>query len=337
METTEIGFLGVKAETTYGVDPVPTVSANLIPTDRDSLTWSVDSTPVRRRPLDGLSGALPGFNAMPNVTLKFRYELRGNRTNGVAADISSGSVANKVEIDALLQAANLSPSYVAASGGGRNGYVSYIDSIITGVGPSVTCYWWSQKKLHKLLGGKVDVSVDFTAGQIPFIEFTVKGKYVVPADTTFPTSSITYLATKPQIYEGGTVTLGSFTPIIRSARFDLGNRIALRSDPTDATGVGGFLITGTEPKGSLDPEADSEATNAFWADWRASTVKSLSLMTPYTPGTSTTSGNAISMSALVEPKSINYGARDGIRTHDYQFDIVRASLGAPGAFILGFL
>jgi hypothetical protein len=335
MEIRAIGLLAVKAETTYGTDPVPTVGSNLIPTARDTLDWKVDATAIARKPLDGLLGNLAGFNSMPNVTLKFRYEARGNRTDGSAADISSGSISNKVEIDPLLLAANMTATYTAASGGGRNGYVSYVDSIQLNSGPSVTCYWWSQKKLHKLVGGKVDFSVVAGAGDMIYIDFTVRGKYIVAADTTFPTTSA-WVSTKPPIFEAGAVTIGAFQPVISQARFDLGNVIAVRPDPTDGTGIAGFVITDNDSKGSIDPEADTEATNPFWADWRASTVRAISIATPYTAGASSNSGNGLVVSAFAEMKSVNYADRNNIRIHSIDFNIVRAGLGTPGALTLTF-
>ena len=75
MERTEIGALLVKEEANYGVDSAPT-GTNVIPAIGDSLGWSIDSEQVKRRPLYDHSDPMPGLNVLPNVTLKFGWEVR---------------------------------------------------------------------------------------------------------------------------------------------------------------------------------------------------------------------------------------------------------------------
>ena len=99
MEIKEIGALTVKAEATYGTDPVPTIAANLIPTLRNSFAYKVSSTPVERAILDGSLDRLAGFNILPNVELSFTYECRGNlRNGGTQLDITNGTSTQALEI-----------------------------------------------------------------------------------------------------------------------------------------------------------------------------------------------------------------------------------------------
>lgn len=324
MESNEIGLLAIKAESSYGVDPVPTVAANLIPIAKGSLQYRLLSDPTERMPLDGKILPLAGFNTLPSVELSFDYELRGNRTDGIAADISSGSIANKVEIDPLLLAANLAAAYTAQSGPGRNGNVLYTPALFTTVGPSVTAYFWSALKLHKLLGGKVNVSFIWEAGKMAIARFTVRGKYVAVADTAFSVAGQTWVNTKPPVFEGGLCTFGAYAGVVMSrAEFNLNNTIVRREGPVQSDAVEGFLITGTKPTGSFDPESVAEATHPFWADWRAANVKALTLEMPSSAGAS---GNQLQISALAEPKDINYADRNGIRIHQASFNIVRRTL-----------
>ncbi len=334
MEITEIGLLAIKAETTYGLDPTPTVGANLIPAARDSLSYAVESTPVRRKALDGTMGMQPGFNVLPNVTLKFRDELRGNRTDGSTADISAGLLANKVEIDPVLQAAHLDPTYTAeTTGGARNGYVTYRPKTYTDQGPSVTAYWWSALKLHKLFGGKVDLSMTWEAGQMVLMDVTIRGKYGVPVDTTFPTSGLAFVATKPQIFEGGAVGLDVTAPPFRRAQFDLGNQIALRASGVESTGVVGFIITGRDSKGNANFESVTEAAHPIFGDWLISKRKPFGVTLPSGTGVS---GNRLDLQVGAELKSINYQNQDGQRVHDAQFDIVQTAFGDATDLALKF-
>jgi hypothetical protein len=329
MEITELGLLAVKTESSYGTDAVPTVGANLIPTVGDSISYAVLSTPITRRLTDGSLDRVPGFNAMPNVALKFKYELRGNRTDGAAADISSGSSAHAVEIDCLLQAANLNAAYTAESpGGARNGLVVYQPQIVTSVGPSVTAYWYTALKLHKLVGGKVNLDkITWEAGRMAYIEFTVMGKYVAPADNAFPTTGLSFLATKPPLFDSAAIALGSYNgAVVNQVAVELGNNLKLRKSAIDTDSNAGFIINGFQPKGTMDPESVAEATNPFWADWKASNTKTLSITT------GTQSGNKFTGTFVTELKSLNYGTRDNVRVYQAAFNIVKADLtGAPGS------
>ncbi|EEF62100.1 phage tail tube protein [Pedosphaera parvula] len=333
MEITSLGLLTIKAESTYGTDAVPTLAANLIPPIGDSVSWNVQSTPVDRKLMDGTLDNLVGFNTMPNVNLKFRYELRGNRTDGTTADISSGNSAHAIEIDSLLQAANLNPTYTAESTtGSRNGYVVYQPKVYSGVGPSVTCYWYTALKLHKLVGGKVNVEkITWEAGKIVTLDISITGKYVAPIDNNFPTSGTTFLATKPPLFDTASVSIGSYNgAVLSQLTVDLGNKVKLRKSAIDADSIAGFVISGMDPKGTLDPESVAEATNPFWADWRNSNVKTITVTTGGT--TAATSGNQFTGTFVSEYKGLPYGARDDVRILQVAFNIVKADLtGAAGS------
>jgi hypothetical protein len=323
MEITEIGLLTVKKEATYGTDPVPTMAANTLPVVRDQLTYEALSTPVERKLLDGSLDTLNGFNSLPNVKLKFRCEVRGNRTDGVAADISSGSGSHAIEIDPLLQAANLIPAYTAETSLHRDGYVTYTPAVQTGAGPSVTCYWYTQLKLHKLVGGKVNIAaITWEAGKPVYIDFEVMGKYVAVTDNTFNPASAVFLAVKPPVFAGTNVSLGAYsTAVLNQIKVELGNKIVLRKSGVDTDGVAGFLITGFAPKGTLDPETVTEATNSFWADWYSATTRNLQIGT-----LGSVAGNQFFAAFNLQYKKLDYAARDAVRTQNINFDIVKTSL-----------
>jgi hypothetical protein len=329
MEITSLGLLTVKAESSYGTDAAPTTGANIVPTIGDSISWNVQSTAVDRKLMDGTLDKIAGFNAMPNVALKFKYELRGNRTDGSAADVSSGSSGHAVEIDALLQAAHLNPTYTAeSSGGARDGFVVYQPKVFATVGPSVTCYWYTALKLHKLVGGKVNVEkITWEAGKMVGVDFSVTGKYVAPADNAFPTGGTVFVATKPPLFDAATVSIGSYSgAVLSQLTVDLGNRVKLRKSAVDTDSIAGFVISGMDPKGTLDPESVAEATNPFWADWKTSTTRTITVTT------GTQSGNKFTGTFTGEYKGVPYGARDEVRIHQAAFNIVKGDLtGAAGS------
>jgi hypothetical protein len=335
MEIIEIGLLAVKKETTYATDPVPTAALNTIPVVRDQLTYTVNSTARQRKFLDGTLDSLAGFNAQPNVTLKFRYEVRGNLNGGsLNLDISNGTSTQAIEIDALLQAAHLIPVYTPAitpgvngvSAGSRDGFVIYTPTMQTGIGPSVTCYFWTQLKLHKLIGGKVNLAnVIWEAGNMVYIDFEVQGKYSAVTDATFPTTAVFQIA-KPPLFDGSASQVGSYSPVFSKLEIKLGNHIAMRKSAIDTDSIAGFVISNFAPTGTLDPESVAEATNPFWADWKASTIRSL------TAPLGTASGNKLTAQFNIEYKTVNYATRENLRINQIGFDIVKTDLtGAPGS------
>jgi len=330
MEITEIGLLTIKAESTYGTDPTPTLGANIIPTVRDSVTYEVSTDRIERSALDGSLERLAGFNVLPRVTMRFRYELRGNRRNGTTQlDITNGTSTQALEIHPLLAAADLAATYTAAgtpgsegsSAGSRDGYVTYKPTTQATVGSSVTCYFYTRLKLHKLIGGKVDFRFIMEAGRVAYIEFTVTGKYVAVADNTFSTSGAAYLDVKPPTFDGATLTIASYTPVISSLEFGIGNQIALRPDATATYGHSGFVITDRMPKGRFNPESIAEADHPFWADMIGSTTRALVCLI------GSSAGNKMQATLNIEFTAVNYQNRDKTRVHDAQFDIVRSLLG----------
>src|SRR4051812_25137269 len=108
-ERSVFGLLLAKIETTYGTDPVPVASANLIAVTKAGVKFDAKFDHLTRSILDGTLGKAAGSNVLPEVSLSFDVEIRGNRTTGAVADISAGASANAIEIDALLQACDLSP------------------------------------------------------------------------------------------------------------------------------------------------------------------------------------------------------------------------------------
>jgi hypothetical protein len=338
-EIIEIGLLTAKIESTYGTDPVPTIGANAIPTI-DALKWDPASDALPRKPFDGaIIAPIPGYNTMKRGKISFTYELRGNRTNGVTADISSGSSANAVEIDALLKACNLTPVYTPESGGGRNGSVNYyLKTFTDNTDPSVTLYWYTQRKLHKLTGARGTVKFRWSADKMVYADFEFTGFYIRPADNTFPTqSSITFLDTKPPLFSlAQVVSIGSYaTARIQNAEFDIGNEVVLCPDALATNGIGRFLIVDRSSKGKIDPEADEVANWGIFADWEASTPRAVTVGTPQG---GSVSGNILQMSATAEFKNVPYADRNKVRTHGLDFDIVRSALSSAEttAFSLTF-
>jgi hypothetical protein len=323
MEIMKLGLMLAKVESVYGTDPTPTPAANSIGVVGNTIAWRPVSERVPRQILDKTLVQVPGWITKKSSEIKFRVELRGNRTNGTAADISAGAIANLIEIDCLLQACDLAATYTAeATGGSRDGYVIYKATYPVDPGVSVTIYWYTALKAHKMIGCKGTAEFSFEAGKPAYIDFTFRGLYVAVADATFSGLSATFLATKPPLLVSSTATYNSYAAIFSKVGLSLGNTVSQRDDVLSAEGIKGFFITDKQPTGTFDPESVAEATYAFWANWAADTVAALSM----TLGAD--AGNKFTLTASVQPVEQGYAERNGGRIHQVQFAIVKASLGA---------
>ena len=162
-----------KIEGTYGTDPTPTASANVIAVSRSSVKYGPKFQHIMRQILDGTFDGVAGQNVLPEVSFGFSVELRGNRTDGTANDISNGLSAEAIEIDCLLQACDLAPTYTAATvpGTSRDGFVTYNPIVPTTPGASVTFYFFTGLKKHIVTGCKGTMKLNMTAGQFGMIDF----------------------------------------------------------------------------------------------------------------------------------------------------------------------
>lgn len=319
MERSQLGLLLAKVEGAYGTDPVPAANANVIAVAGSQITWAPGFERIMRKVLDGSWENVSGFNAMPVVGMTFRVEMRGNRTDGATADISKGAIANLIEIDPLLRACDLAATYTAETGlGNRDGYVTYKTTTPADVGVSVTFYWYSGLKLHKLIGGKGNLKMVFEAGKMAYIDFEFKGKLAAVTDAAIP--GPTWLNTKPPLFVSSGSTIAAYSPIFRKLEFDLGNQIQRRDDAQSTDGVKGFYIADRAPKVTIDPESVAEATNPVWADLISSVSRTITVKI----GTDT--GNKFQGTFIGEPDSVNYADAAGLRITNISYALTRALL-----------
>ena len=318
-----------KIESTYGTDPTPTAGSNLIAITKKGVSFSPKFTHIHRSILDGTLDLVSGTNVLPQVDFNFEVEIRGNRTDGSAADISSGTIGHALEIDCLLQACDLSATYTAevTPGVSRDGYVTYNPIVPTDQGKSVTIYFYSGLKLHKITGCKGTVKGALQAGQFGMLTFDMKGIYNSVTDASIP-GGLTFLNTKPAIFTSSASTVDSFSPVFQKLDFDLGNKVDQRLDANSTNGVAGFLITDRTPKAAIDPESVAEATSPIWGDLSASTTRTI------TANIGTQSGNKFSAILKGVSEAVAYADRQGIRIQNINYSLERQNLTDVGGNML---
>ena len=333
LERSQIGLLLAKAEVTYGTDPTPTAAANVIALRRNAVKFDEKFTRLDRNILDGTLSRIGGLNVLPELSLSFDVEIRGNRTDGTASDISAGSIAHLIELDPLLQACDLAAAYTAEStGGARDGKVIYTPYTPTDQGKSVTFYFYTGLRLHKIVGAKGTVKGTMVAGQIATLSFNFSGILATAAtpitDAAIP-GSITWLNTVPPLFTSAGSKISNsgagFSPVFQKLDFDLANKITRRDDVNSANGIAGFIITDKTPKLIIDPEGVAEASHPIWGDLYSATARTI------TAALGTQAGNKMSASFTGVSQAVAYGDRSGIRTQQINYNIERALLSdTPG-------
>lgn len=320
MERTNIGLLLAKIESTYGTDPTPTGGSNAIAVARNTVKYGPKFQQILRMIEDGSFSRLIGMNVLPEVDLSFSVELRGNYTDGSTdSDISSGASAQAIEIDCLLRACDLAPTYTAeTTNGARDGYVTYKPTIPSGEGDSVTFYFYSGLKLHKITGAKGTMKVNLKAGEFGMIDFNFTGLYNAPTDVALSGITPTWLPTKPPIWTSSSSVVDAISHVMQKFDLDLGNKIVKREDANSTDGVKGFINVDRESKCSIDPESVLEATHPIWADLATPTKRTIIAKI------GSVTGNKCWITVVAVSQDVSYGDRGGMRTQAINYSIVKA-------------
>lgn len=117
--------------------------------------------------------------------------------------------------------------------------------------------------IKTVLKGAVGKSWKFgvSAGGLGYLEVGLRGMYVAP--TTATPIATTYNNTIEPICQSSFLNAMGYSPIAQKIDIDLGLKIASREDLNQPYGIGGFMITGRDPKFSFDPEVDTLTNQDF--------------------------------------------------------------------------
>jgi len=291
-----------KEEASYATDPTPTLASNAIDAKDIKINYvgEVLERDLQRESISPVASKL----GKRSIEISFTCELKGSGTAGTAPAIGD-----------LLEACGF-----AESSGHTGGSSSVLYKPASTGHKSITFYLYDVQaetgnyRLHEVNGARGNANIILEAGQIPRIEFSFKGKYVLPIDTADP-GNATYESTTPPVVSSSSFSLNSVgTLVIQSVNVDIANEVSERPDLDDATSIAGFMITGRKPNGSFNPEAVLLATYDFWTDWVGATQRALSVVC------GATAGNICTITApKVIIDAISEGDRNGIRTEDIPF------------------
>jgi hypothetical protein len=284
--------IGIKTETTEGSAIAMQATDFLLV---EGLSWKPNIEMLdrnyRRATLDPLS-KIAG-KASGEVTFSVPFKTSG--TAGTA-DTPRG---------ALLMACGLSQ---VASAGVSVTYapISAKPTGFSSPAKTVTACFQVDGLQYRLTGCVGNVKFKMKAGMIVMLDISLKGKYEVPSDVAL--TAPTYSAAAEQIFQSSSFSFDSVsTFVIDTLEIDFGNEVVEKPSSLATTGLGGFLLTGRAPVGSMDPELVLVATYNFLAKQVTATPAALSFVV---------GAGAGNINTITIPKAqitgVDFGERNGI-------------------------
>lgn len=288
-----------KTETTYGVDPTPSGSANAILIRNLNVT-PLNAEVVSRDLVRAYLGNSEQLIASKHVQLDFEVEMAGSGTAGTAP-----------AYNVLLKACGLAEV---------DGVSDVVYSPVSSGFGSATIYFNIDGVLHKVTGARGNVEFTIGARTIPTMKFTFTGIYNAPSDAALPT--VDYSAFQTPLAANTSNTTGfeffSFAGVLESLSLNLGNSINYRS----LIGSESVIMTDRMVSGTAVFEAPLTASKDFFAAALASTLGNLTI----THGT--TAGNKFKIdSTRIDIANPTYTDNNGIHMLSVPFVAVPSSAG----------
>jgi len=289
--------IAVKEEATEGT-PETLAAADVLLASNVSYEPEVKMT---ERP--AASSSLSPFSKVPGsmqAKVSFDVGLKG-----------SGEAGTPPEFGKLLRACSMAETIVA------NTSVTY-DPASTGV-PSLTIGWFVDGKKYEVAGCRGTWKLDLKAGEPGVFHFEFTGTNISDADLNL-LAGVTYQSTSPPAFKSANFTLDAYTAIIENLSIDIANNVVLRPSANAPQGYVSAIITGREPKLTLDPEDVLVSTKDWWQLWEAGSLVALSAQV------GATAGNICTISApKVQIIGMKPGERDGIAIQEMECELKRNS------------
>jgi hypothetical protein len=248
---------------------------------------------------DLLRGSLsrhPSVSGKRSAKMTFDVELKG-----------SGSVATAPDYGALLKGCGYSETVTPVT---SVVYKPATDSLTNSM--SLSCY--VDGVIYKMWGARGNVKLSMESGKPGILSFEFLG-----ADFEVVTGVLlvpSYSTIVPAAFLSAALLIDSYAAICSKVDLDTGNQLALRESMNSISGNLSCLITGRNPKGSIDPELPIIATYDFFGKWKApGTLGALTLVA------TGAAGNICTVSCpKVRYAAIDPAERNGIRTLAIDFE-----------------
>lgn len=282
-----------KKETTSGTDAVPTPAANAFYVSDP--VFSVDPTVLERNVTRLTFSQIPSVVGRKLASVTFTVQVHGSGTAQ-----TDPKWATLLEGCGMLRTAKTGTTDVPKG-------IEFLPRTTSTT--TLTLYIYYDGILHKLTGAMGTFQISADAGQFATIQFTFTGNYVEPTATVMPTTATFENTVPPQVELAQLTFGGSSSLVVNSFSFDMQNNVVPRSDVNAADGFRGVRISGRNPSGGIDPEAEPSQT--FWTQMATSATAALSMQVGQALG------NQLLITApAVQLTGVGYGDRDGLRTYD---------------------
>jgi len=176
---------------------------------------------------------------------------------------------------------------------------------------------------HKFVvsGARNTFSMSLPTGEKPTIEFTINGRWGDPVQESNPTPNLN-MTDAPLVVNMG-LKVGNHAPLgVNAISLDMANSVIKAQDVNAPDGLRAYLITGRQPSGSFDPEAEDLASYNPIQAWMDGELAELSFLLGSTPG------ERIYMSMpKIQRTSVSYGDREGTVVYDESFEPKRDDAG----------
>jgi len=279
--------LFTKVEATEGTKETLAVTD---PIQASNIKFSPGIEMYDRNLLRGSLSRNPSVSGKRQARLTFDVELKGSGAAGTAPDYG-----------ALLLGCGYSETI---SAGVSVTYKPATNSLTK----SMTLAVYMDGVIKTMWGARGNVKLSMAAGKPGILSFEFLG-----ADFDVVTGALlapTYSTIVPAAFLNGSLLLDSYAAVISKVDIDTGNVLALRESINASSGNLSCLITGRNPKGSIDPELVNIATYDFYLKWKTpGTLGGISL------AATGSAGNICTVScSKVRYAAIDPGERNGIRT-----------------------
>jgi hypothetical protein len=173
--------------------------------------------------------------------------------------------------------------------------------------PSMTLAAYMDGTIHKIWGARGSLKLNLEVGKPGLLNWDFQGADWSHLDGAL-LAEVTYATVVPPVFLNATFQIDGVDFLVEKVEFDLGNTLALRTNPNRESGHESCLITDRKGKITLDPEMVLAATKDIWTMWRTGAVVVLSAVLGSTPG------NIVTITANFQLQDAKHGQRTGIRT-----------------------
>jgi len=280
-----------KAETSYGVDPSPTVAGtDAVLTSNLSITPLAGPTASRNLNRSVL-GAEEQIRVGNFVQVSFDVEVAGSGTAGTAP--AYGALFEACKLTGAVDASPATSYDYTPTSGTSDG--------------SVRIVYQMGGQQHVISGARGTVSLSMNPGEIPRYSFSFTGIYNTPTTTAALTPDWSDYTVPVPVTNANTTTasLHSQSLVMTGFSLDFNNNVVYRN----VVGSESVIITDRNVTGTISFEAPAISTKNWFNTAKDTTTGALSLVH------GTASGNIVTLSASkVQLTDPTYSDSDGITT-----------------------